>query len=136
MRESDIRWKQRFSNYKKALAQLTKFIEKGELNELEEQGLIQSFEYTHELAWNLLRDYLRDQGTQDIYGARDATRIAFSVGLIEDGESWMNMIKDRNQTSHTYNKVTAKAIAENITTRFFVLFKELEEKMQGLENET
>jgi hypothetical protein len=66
MRESDIRWKQRFSNYKKALAQLTKFIEKGELNELEEQGLIQSFEYTHELAWNLLRDYLRDQGTQDI----------------------------------------------------------------------
>ena len=67
---------------------------------------------------------------------RDATRIAFSVGLIEDGESWMNMIKDRNQTSHTYNKVTAKAIAENITTRFFVLFKELEEKMQILENES
>ena len=67
---------------------------------------------------------------------RDATRIAFSVGLIEDGESWMNMIKDRNQTNYTYNKVTAKAIAENITTRFFVLFKELEEKMQVLENES
>ncbi|MFM7441215.1 MAG: HI0074 family nucleotidyltransferase substrate-binding subunit [Snowella sp.] len=79
---------------------------------------MQSFEYTHELAWNLLRDYLRDQRTQDIYGSRDATRIAFSVGLIEDGDSWMDMIKDRNQTSHTYNKVTAKAIAEKITTRF------------------
>lgn len=122
MRESDIRWQQRFSNYKKALVQLTKFIEKGSLNELEEQGLIQAFEYTHELAWNLLRDYLRDQGTQNIHGSRDATRIAFSVGLIEDGESWMDMIKDRNQTSHTYNQATAKAIAENITTRFFALF--------------
>ncbi len=64
------------------------------------------------------KPYLRDQGTQDIYGSRDATRIAFSVGLIEDGDSWMDMIKDCNQTSHTYNKVTAKAIAENITTRF------------------
>jgi len=62
----DIRWKQRFSNYQKALAQLTKFIDKGDLNELEEQGLIQAFEYTHELAWNLLRDYLRDQGAQNI----------------------------------------------------------------------
>ncbi|MFM7574693.1 MAG: HI0074 family nucleotidyltransferase substrate-binding subunit [Snowella sp.] len=79
---------------------------------------MQSFEYTHELAWNLLRDYLRDQRTQDIYGSRDATRIAFSVDLIEDGDSWMDMIKDCTHTSHTYNKVTAKAIAEKITTRF------------------
>ncbi len=87
MIESDIRWKQRFSNYKKALAQLSKFITKGELNELEEQGLIQSFEYTHELAWNLLRDYLFYQGNQNIHGSRDATRIAFSVGLIEDADN-------------------------------------------------
>jgi len=131
----DIRWKQRFSNYQKALAQLTKFIDKGDLNELEEQGLIQAFEYTHELAWNLLRDYLRDQGAQNINGSKDAVRAAFQVGLIEDGETWMDMIKDRNRTSHTYNQVTAEAIATNIKSRFFGLFVELREKMQVLSDD-
>jgi nucleotidyltransferase substrate binding protein (TIGR01987 family) len=131
----DIRWKQRFSNYQKALVQLTKFIDKGDLNELEEQGLIQAFEYTHELAWNLLRDYLRDQGAQNINGSKDAVRAAFQVGLIEDGETWMDMIKDRNRTSHTYNQVTAEAIATNIKSRFFGLFVELREKMQVLSDD-
>jgi len=131
----DIRWKQRFSNYRKALAQLTKFIDKGDLNELEKMGLIQAFEYTHELAWNLLRDYLRDQGAQNINGSKDAVRAAFRVGLIEDGETWMDMIKDRNRTSHTYNQVTADAIATNIKTRFFALFVELREKMQVLSDD-
>jgi len=131
----DIRWKQRFSNYQKALVQLTKFIDKGDLNELEEQGLIQAFEYTHELAWNLLRDYLRDQGAQNINGSKDTVRAAFQVGLIEDGETWMDMIKDRNRTSHTYNEVTAEAIATNIKTRFFALFVRLREKMQVLSDD-
>jgi len=131
----DIRWKQRFSNYKKALSQLTKFIDKGDLNELEKQGLIQAFEYTHELAWNLLKDYLQDQGVQNITGSKDSARAAFKVGLIEDGESWMDMIKDRNQTVHTYNEATAEAIITNIETRFFALFVALGEKMQELSDD-
>ena len=131
----DIRWKQRFSNYKKALAQLTKFIDKGELNELEKQGLIQAFEYTHELAWNVLKDYLQDQGIQNITGSKDSVRAAFRVGLIEDGESWMDMIKDRNQTVHTYNEATAEAIITNIQTRFFALFVALGKKMQELSDD-
>ncbi len=131
----DIRWKQRFSNYKKALVQLTKFIDKGELNELEQQGLIQAFEYTHELAWNVLKDYLQDQGIQNITGSKDSVRAAFKVGLIEDGESWMDMIKDRNQTVHTYNEATAEAIITNIQTRFFALFVELGKKMQELSDD-
>lgn len=53
--QNDIRWKQRFYNYQKALVQLTKFIKKGELNELEEQGIIKAFEYTYELAWNVIK---------------------------------------------------------------------------------
>ena len=134
--DTDIRWKQRLANYKKALAQLTKFIDKGKLNELEEQGLIQAFEYTHELAWNLLKDYLQDQGTQNINGSKDAVRAAFKVGLIEDGESWMDMITDRNRTSHTYNQSTAEEIAINIITRFFSLFVMLREKMQEISNDT
>lgn len=135
MMNEDIRWKQRFANYRIALQQLTKFIEKDELNELEEQGLIQAFEYTHELAWNVLRDYLLDKGHQNIHGSRDATREAFKLDLISDGDSWMDMIGDRNRTLHSYNLETAEAIADNITDRFFTLFVELEETMQDLLND-
>ena len=131
----DIRWKQRFSSYKRALAQLTKFIEKGELNELEEQGLIQAFEYTHELAWKLLKEFLSYQGIQDIYGSRDATRAAFGLGLIEEGESWMNMIKDCNRTSHAYNRDVAKEIASNITHCFFDIFTRAQTNNSAIEDE-
>lgn len=132
--KTDSRWIQRFSNYKKALSQLEKFVAKDDLNELEKQGLIQAFEYTHELAWNVLRDYLREQGNSAIHGSRDATREAFKLGLIENGEAWMDMIKDRNRTSHTYNQATADHIASNITERFVHLYITLRETMQGLEN--
>jgi len=130
----DIRWQQRFANYKKALAQLTKFIQKDELNELEEQGLIQSFEYTHELAWKTLKDFLENRGNTNIFGSKDATREAFKLGLIDEGEGWMEMIRDRNQTSHTYNEETTKAIVENISQHFFALFVALEQKLEGLRN--
>ncbi|MDD2734920.1 MAG: nucleotidyltransferase substrate binding protein [Desulfuromonadaceae bacterium] len=132
MINQDIRWKQRLANYTKALAQLKKFIDKGELNELEEQGIIQAFEYTYELAWNVIRDYLREQGNQNIHGSRDAIREAFNLELIGDGEGWMDMLKDRNLTSHTYNEETAQAIAEQIMTRYFLLFEALHRMMQGI----
>lgn len=132
MSDLDIRWKQRFSSYKRALDQLTKFINKGNLNELEQQGLIQAFEYTHELAWKLLKSFLDSRGVQDIYGSKDATRSAFNLALIEDGESWMDMIKDRNRTSHTYSQAVAEEIVANITQRFFGLFVALKSKMQEI----
>lgn len=131
----DIRWQQRFANYQKALKQLTRFIEKDDLNELEEQGLIQAFEYTHELAWNVLRDYLLAKGHLNIYGSRDATREAFKVDLIHEGECWMDMIRDRNRTSHTYNQETARSIVYNIKDRFFVQFVELQRTMANFVND-
>ena len=83
MSRPDIRWKQRFENYTKAVEQMTRFIEAGELNEMEEQGLIQSFEYTYELAWNTLKDFFEDQGETQVMGSRDAFRLAFKRGLVE-----------------------------------------------------
>jgi len=130
----DIRWQQRFSNYQKALTQLTKFIAKSDLNELEEQGLIQSFEYTHELAWKTLKDFLEHSGNAEIFGSKDTTRLAFKLGLIEDGEGWMLMIQDRNQTSHTYNLETARAIVDHIRQRYFLLFQQLETYLEVLKN--
>ncbi|ACM21634.1 nucleotidyltransferase substrate-binding protein, HI0074 family [Geotalea daltonii FRC-32] len=132
MDRDDIRWQQRFANYNKALAQLKKFVDKGNLSELEEQGVIQAFEYTYELGWNVIRDYLREQGNRNIYGSRDAIREAFALELIVDGDGWMDMLKDRNLTVHTYNEDTARTIAENIVNRYFALFKALEETMQHL----
>jgi nucleotidyltransferase substrate binding protein (TIGR01987 family) len=132
MDKPDVRWQQRFANYKKALAQLTKFIDKGDLNEFEEQGLIQAFEYTYELAWNVIKDFLVDQGNKNIYGSRDAIREAFSAGLIDDGEGWMDMFVDRNKTSHTYNEDTANEIARNVLTRYFPMFVALRQKLETI----
>lgn len=132
--EKDIRWVQRFGNYNKALSQLKKFIDKAELNELEEQGLIQAFEYTYELAWNVLKDFLVFQGKKNIYGSRDAIMEAFKTGLIIDGEGWMEMFKDRNKTSHTYNEEVAEEIANSILNRYFGLFVDLQQKMESVLN--
>lgn len=128
--ETDIRWKQRFSNYVKALRQLERFVEKGNLNELEEQGLIQAFEFTHELAWNVMKDYFEDQGNTTITGSKDATREAFRVNLIKDGETWMEMVRSRNKSSHTYNEIIAKEIVKLVITRYAGLFAAFREKMK------
>jgi nucleotidyltransferase substrate binding protein (TIGR01987 family) len=131
----DIRWKQRFSNYQKALRQLQKFIDKGELSELEEQGLIKSFEYTYELAWNTLKDFLEFQGHSDIFGSRDALRKAFQVGIIEDGEVWMDMIKSRNRTSYTYNEETANEISRTIISLYYNAFQKMNDRLDIFKND-
>jgi nucleotidyltransferase substrate binding protein (TIGR01987 family) len=135
MSAQDIRWIQRFNNYSKALGQLRKFIERGELNELEKQGLIQAFEYTYELAWNTIKDYFEDQGETNINGSRDAFRLAFRRGLIQDGETWMDMIKSRALTTHTYNEKVAEEIAGDITTRYYPQFVALQTTMRKLKEE-
>ena len=123
----DIRWIQRFNNFSKALKQLTKFIEKGKLSELEQQGLIQSFEYNYELAWNTIKDFYENQGETGIQGSRDAIRLAFQRGLIVNGEIWMQMIKSRTLTSHTYNENTADEIATDIRNIYYNEFFKLQE---------
>ena len=130
--QNDIRWKQRFYNYQKALVQLTKFIKKGELNELEEQGIIKAFEYTYELAWNVIKNYYEEQGEVSIQGSRDALRLAFQRGLITDGDNWMKMIKSRIASVHTYNLEVAQQINQDIHDIYFQLFIELKEKMESL----
>lgn len=131
----EIRWKQRFENFEKAFDQLSKataLATTRNLSELEQQGLIQSFEYTHELAWKVMKDYFFHQGNFTINGSRDATRMAFQTGLIEDGEEWMEMIKSRNQSSHTYDEDTASAIASKIINSYHGLLGEFRMKMEKL----
>ena len=129
----DIRWKQRFENYKKAMGRLQQFIDKGELSVLEEQGIIKAFEYTFELAWNMLKDFLEYSGQTELYGSRDVIRKAFNLGLIEEGENWMDMLKSRNRTSHTYNEETAREISDAVKRIYYELFKQLQAKMETLD---
>lgn len=129
----DIRWQQRFANYKKALMQLQEAVELSQerpLSKLEKQGVIQAFEFTHELAWNVLKDYLTDQGYQDIKGLKDTTRAAFKTELIMDGEQWMNMIQSRNLSSHTYDEQTAEQLIIEIIGVYFPLFVALQIEME------
>jgi nucleotidyltransferase substrate binding protein (TIGR01987 family) len=121
----DIRWQQRLAHYQRALSQLQDAVAlqaQRPLSALEQQGLIQAFEFTHELAWCVMKDFFVHQGRSDIAGSRDATRAAFAVQLIEDGEGWMEMITSRNQSSHTYNRATADTLAQRIVGRYADLF--------------
>ena len=131
----DIRWKQRFNNFQRAFKILIDAVELGntrKLSELEQQGLIQCFEYTHELAWNMLKDYLEYQGIAGLIGSKDATREAFKNGLIEDGDVWMAMIVARNKTSHIYDPVIAQEVADEINERFYQAFVNLAKKFIAL----
>ncbi len=133
--QTDVRWHQRFSNYEKALTQLQDAValsEQRELSPLEKQGLIQAFEYTHELAWKVLKDFLQSRGNIEIFGSKDATREAFSTGLVEDGETWMSMIKSRNLTSHTYDEKTVEEIVNLILGGYVPAFSSLYKKLQEL----
>lgn len=134
----DIRWIQRLSQYEIALQQLHTAVELAQtraLSDLEKQGLIKSFEYTHELAWNVMKDFFEFQGNFKIMGSRDATKEAFSKGLIKDGQTWIKMIESRNLTAHTYNKSTADEILDKIAQKYHILFFDFFNTMTALKNE-
>jgi nucleotidyltransferase substrate binding protein (TIGR01987 family) len=139
MAATDIRWIQRFNNFSKAFNQLAEAVElrsQRELSKLEMQGLVQGFEYTHELAWKTLKDFLEEHGgIKKIYGSKDATREAFKAELIEDGEIWMDMIKSRNQTTHTYDEETVLEIVNDVTKKYFAQFKSLHEELNRIKEE-
>jgi nucleotidyltransferase substrate binding protein (TIGR01987 family) len=132
MDSKDIRWKQRLSNFSKVFAQLKEFLAQPKFNKLEEQGLIQCFEYNYELSWNVMKDFYESQGETDIQGSRDAFRLAFKRGLIEDGELWMDMIKSRALTSHTYLENTANEVIHKIINDYFPAFEKLEKRLKAL----
>ncbi len=142
----DICWTQRFDNYKKALRLLTESAEiiTQELGKVEfeetayerisdllKEGLIKRFEYTHQLAWNVMKDYEEYQGISPIMGSRDTTRQALKIGLIDDSH-WMNMIDNRNLTADTYNENTATQVVKEILQVYHPLFLKYEETMNRL----
>lgn len=130
----DIRWKQRFDNYKRALYQLSlavQLMDQRPLTDLEKQGIIQGFEFTHELAWKVLKDYLEYEGIQGLIGSRSAVREAFKQGLITEDEAWMDMIDKRNLSSHTYNLDLASDLATTIHAIYYPTFISLQKRLES-----
>ena len=139
MAETDIRWIQRLENFSKALEKLNEaaqIMEKElhysvEVNDLLKEGLIQRFEYTHELAWNVMKDYAEYQGSTDIRGSRDAIRWALHNGLAND-KAWMKSIEDRNLSSHDYDSMTADSIFIKVIETYLPLFNQFEQTMKEI----
>lgn len=134
MANEDIRWIQRFSNYRKALANLSdavKLAEERELSDLEQQGLIQAFEITFDLAWKTMQDYLRQHDRPNNNGGPNIIiDQSLTDGLIQGENDWKALKKSRELTSHTYNSDTADDIAENIIYTYHGLFIQLETRLQ------
>lgn len=130
----DIRWQQRFVNFEKALKQLTEAIENNAENPIDiiKEGIIQRFEFTHELAWKVMKDFLEYEGFQNVLGPRSATREAFNKELISEGQLWMDMIESRSKTVHTYHENILEVEYEKIVRLYFPLFAEFFNKMKNL----
>ena len=134
----DIRWIQRFDNFKRALKQLDMAValkNKRELSELEQQGMIQAFEYNYELVWNVIKDFYQNQGELNIQGSRDAFRLAFKRGLIHDEEAWFEMIKSRALSVHTYNEDTSLKLVSDIETLYYPVFCRLKQDLEAYLNQ-
>jgi nucleotidyltransferase substrate binding protein (TIGR01987 family) len=129
-----VRWLQRLDSFRRARLQLSSAVDLNQqrsLSELEQQGLIQAFEFTYELVWNVMKDYLRSLGNSTVTASLDSSRAAFAAELIADGESWLDMIVSRNLSSHTHNRDTANSLVYKIANSYAVLFATFERKMMN-----
>lgn len=125
-RDPDVRWRQRFQNYQKALLQLRQALQLQAPDALQKQGIIKCFEYTFELGWKVLQDYLvQVGGHQGLVGPRPALQQAFDRGIIRDGPTWFDMLKSRNLSSHLYDEEEAEQIYQKVAGQYLVPFEAL-----------
>ncbi|MGI6466894.1 MAG: HI0074 family nucleotidyltransferase substrate-binding subunit [Sphaerochaetaceae bacterium] len=127
----DSRWTQRLSSFSKALSQLESAVvlsKQRALTQLEQLGLLHTFEFTFELGWETIQEYLKDQGEQNIDSSKESVRRAFTIGLIDNGQQWMNMIGDYNMSSETFNS----EVVNNILNTHIYTFKELQQVLSLL----
>lgn len=132
MPKKDVRWKQRFSNFKKAYTQFEEAVAQNSPDRLAQEGLIQRFEYTFELAWKCLQDLLQERGLAEIRGPKPVLEQAFQDGLITDGLLWMEMLKARNETSHIYDEKIFIRIYNQAKNQFEKPFRDLKTKLENL----
>lgn len=131
MLRMDIRWKQRFDNFEKAFLRLKDALRNDSPSELEKAGVIQYFEFTFELGWKTLKDYLQEMGVEARF-PRDTIKEAFSNGLIQNGDLWLDMLEKRNLMSHTYDEFTANQSFQMVRDEFIHGIEQLYTKLKDL----
>jgi nucleotidyltransferase substrate binding protein (TIGR01987 family) len=125
---NDIRWKQRFQNFENAYSAFVRMVDRHEKtpdDEAVQMALLQSFEFTFEMSWNVMKDYLENEGYNEVGNSKQAVRVAFQAGLIATPEEWMDAIRMRNLTSHTYNQQILQETVAFIAHIFFRLVRDL-----------
>lgn len=122
--ENDIRWQQRFEQCKKAFSLLISACEEKNLSLLEKEGIVQRFEYTFELAWKTMKDYLNYKGI-DVSLPRDVIKQAFAHSIITNGELWIRMLESRNVMSHAYDERAFERTFEKIQHEYSGALQEL-----------
>jgi nucleotidyltransferase substrate binding protein (TIGR01987 family) len=130
--KTDIRWRQRLNSFHQSIDNLDVVHNRArdhELDRVELQALIKSFELSYETGWNLMKVWLEYHGTPGITGSRDAIRKAFNVGLLSDGSIWMEMLQTRNRTAYTYNESVAREVAQQILEKYYSALHDLLDTM-------
>jgi nucleotidyltransferase substrate binding protein (TIGR01987 family) len=127
----DVRWKQRFQNFERAFTFFSKSCKLEAYDELQGAGLVQSFEFTFELCWKTLKDYLQNQGLEVSF-PREVIKEAFSAKLIEDGVLWIEMLDKRNELTHTYNQEQAKKAVDTIRSKYLPPIEQVYQVMRKL----
>jgi len=127
----DVRWKQRLQNFERAFLFFHKSCALEAYDELQQAGLIQSFEFTFELAWKTLKDYLQDQGV-DVTFPREVIKHAFSAELLENGTLWIEMLDRRNALTYTYDQQQSDQAVQIIRSRYALTLEQVYNKMKSL----
>jgi nucleotidyltransferase substrate binding protein (TIGR01987 family) len=135
----DIRWKQRFQNYRQKLATLATFTDPtvmkqytldADLNIREKMGMIKAFEICYELAWKTLKDILEEkEGLNELGGPNPKLAQALKLNYIADVDNWKQLFNDRKLSTHTYDQQSSLQIADRIQSTYYALFIELENRL-------
>ncbi len=126
------RFKERFEEYKKALKRLEEALQE-EKTEIVIDGVLHRFEFTFELAWKTMKDCLEYLGVSQKTGSpRENIQMAFKQGLIDDGETWIDIMLDRNSLAHLYDEDTSREIYDRIKEKYVTEFEKLEKKLSEI----
>jgi nucleotidyltransferase substrate binding protein (TIGR01987 family) len=131
---NEIRWKQRFQNFESAYQTFFRTLERLKSepdDEIIQMALVQAFEFTYELAWNVMKDYLENDGFDEVKNAKQTIRTAFQAELITDAEGWMETIQKRNMASHAYNQTILHETVTFIQDEFFPLVRKFREDLKA-----
>lgn len=124
----DIRWQQRFHNYEKAFLLLERALTIATPTEVERGGIIQFYRMAFKLAWKFMKDYLEYQG-YTVNSPRDAIKLAFQANILDDGQLWLDVLSDRNLTTHTYEEIRAIEVVAKIKSDYFPALQQLHRRM-------